>query len=292
MELQPATADRFDAIHDVLREFGPGLRKHDWRRLVDYDFDCGRDDRGWVLVDEGNVVGFLGAIFSVRRGQPFCNVTSWIVKQSHRRAGLELLLPLLEMNDHTLLNLSPSPFTLSVFRRMGFQDLDDRLKIIPPVVPKLSPEGYELVRDHATIERILEGNDLRVFRHHRGYDCTHLVFVGPDGYSYTIAGKTRFRRVPTSFVYYVSDPERFAALLNPLQRALFAAHRTLVSVVDARLVAGAHMPGCATYKLAQPRLYRPAWSDSDGASPPPKSQIDNLYSEFVLLDPRRWIFNY
>jgi hypothetical protein len=289
MELQPATVDKFDAIHDVLREFGPGLRKHDWRRLVDYDFDCGRDDRGWVLVDDGKIVGFLGAIFSVRHGHPYCNVTSWIVKQSHRKAGLELLLPLLEMKDHTLLNLSPSLFTLSVFRRMGFADLEDRLLLIPPAVPQLAPKGYELVRDHATIERILEGNDLRVFRHHRGYDCAHVVLVGPDGYLYVIAGKTRFRRLPVSFVYYLSDAERFAELLNPMQRALFTAHQTLLTVVDARLMQGIALRGCPTYKLTQPRLYRPPTSEH---AAPEKRAIDNLYSEFVLLDPRRWIFNY
>lgn len=288
LEVRPATLEMFGEIRDVLSEFGPGFTEHDWRGLFDYDFGGERKDRGWALFDGHAVVGFLGAIFSRRGGEAFCNVTSWVVKKSHRsRAGLQLLLPVLAMKDHTVLNLSPTPFTLAVFRRMGFCELDDRLVLIPPVYPQRGTGPYRLIRDHATIDALLEGEDRQVFRDHRRYSCTHLLFAGSHDYSYVVAGKTRFRRFPTSFVYYRSNPKLFRRLAGPMQRALLMSHRTLFSVIDARLCADVPLRGCPTYQLRQPRLYRPALTSTRR-----REDIDTLYSEFVLLDPRRWTFNY
>jgi hypothetical protein len=288
MQVEAATPDRFDAIHEVLVEsFGAGLAKEDWRRIVDYDFDDGTRDRGWVLVDKAKIVGFLGGIYSRRGDDAFCNLTAWAVKKSHRSASLELLLPMLELRDHTLLNLSPSPFTLAVFRRMGFADLEDRLTVIPPIVPTYAPSGYELLRDRDSMRQVLSGDDLRIFEHHAGYACTHLVFAGPRDYSYVVASKTRLRRFSTSYIYYRSNPELFRSLLNPMQRALARLHRTAFSVIDARLTEDAPLRGCPTYRLAQQRLYRPAARSSRL-----RTAIDAMYTELVVLDPRRWTFNY
>jgi hypothetical protein len=279
----------FGDVRDVLMEFGPGLGEANWRRLFDYDFDRGdRKDRGWVLCDGDAVVGFLGAIFSRRGDESFCNVTSWVVKKSHRSSGgLQLLLPMLALKDHTILNLTPTAFTRAVFQRMGFRDLERRLLMIPPVYPQLPARGYRLVKDHATIARLLTGEDRQVFDDHRRYSCAHLLFVGSHDYSYVVAGKTRLRRFPTSFVYYRSNAALFRKLAGAMQRALFGCHRTLFSVVDARLCADAPLRGCRSYALHQPRLYRPA-----ATSTRRREDIDTLYSELVLLDPQRWTFNY
>lgn len=289
LQVRPATAEMFCDVRDVLMEFGSGLGEADWRRLFDYDFaGSDRKDRGWVLCDGDAIIGFLGAIFSRRGDESFCNVTSWVVKKSHRSSGgLQLLLPMLALEDHTILNLSPTPFTRAVFQRAGFRNLEDRLVMIPPVYPQLPARGYRLVKDDATIERVLSAEDLRVFNDHRPYACTHLVFAGSHDYSYVVAGKTKLRRFPTSYVYYRSNASLFRRLAGAMQLALLGAHRTLFSVVDARLCADAPLRGCASYALHQPRLYRPATHSSRR-----REDIDTLYSEFVLLDPRRWTFNY
>lgn len=290
MDVRPATIEMFDAIHEVLVDaFGGDIAKDEWRRLVDYHFahDGEPNDRGWVLLDKAEVVGFLGGIYSRRGDDPFCNLTAWSVKKRYRKSSLELLLPLLDLRDHTLLNLSPDPFTLAVFRRMGFVDLEDRIVLVPPVLPQLAPDGYEEVTDPARIARILDADDLRIFEDHLGFACTHLVFAGRDRYSYVVAAKTRFRQFPTTYIHYRSDPELFRDLAGPMQRAFLRLHGTLFSVVDARLTADAPLRGCPTWRLAQPRLYRPA----AGSSRPP-SAIDALYTELVMLDPRRWTFNF
>ena len=123
LQVRPATADMFGDVCEVLMEFGSGLGEAQWRHLFDYEFEgSDRKDRGWVLCDGDAVIGFLGAIFSRRGDEPFCNVTSWVVKKTHRSSGgLQLLLPMLALEDHTILNLSPTPFTRAVFQRMGFR---------------------------------------------------------------------------------------------------------------------------------------------------------------------------
>lgn len=288
LDVRLATPDMFGRIREVLAEFGPGFGDQDWKRLFDYEFEGDRKERGWALFDGDAVVGFLGAIFSRRQGEAFCNLTSWVVKKSHRsRAGLQLLLPVLALRDHTILNLSPTPFTLAVFRRMGFLDLEDKLVLIPPAYPLGLARGYRLIRDCSTIDGILQGEDRRVFRDHLRYPCTHLLFAGSHDYSYVVAAKTRLRRVPTSYIYYRSNPELFRRLAGRMQLELLRSHRTVVSAIDARLCSDAPLRGCPTYVLHQPRLYRPSTTSSRR-----REDIDTLYSEFVLLDPRRWTFNY
>lgn len=318
MEVRPATLSMFEDIHEVLLDsFGPGkIQKADWRRLLDYDFEAmpGADLRrvrtpkvgtaasaavqlvatppeperspGWVLIDGGSVVGFLGAIHSRRGNERFCNLTAWGVKKSHRTASLELLVPVLGIKDSTVTNLSPSPFTVGVFRRMGFVPLEDSTVIIPPVLPQLAPKGYELLTDRRSIESVLSSDDLRIYRDHASYACTHLVFAGARDYSYVVASKTRFRRYPATFIYYRSNPELFGALAGPMQRAFLRMHRTPISIVDSRLTKGAALRGCFKRTLMQPRLYRPA----PGA--PKREDIDTLYSELLLLNPQHWTFNY
>jgi hypothetical protein len=286
MEIQPATPAMFDGIHQVLREFGGELSEQDWRRLLEYRFGD-RSHRGWVSIKDGEIIGYLGAIFSQRHGGRFCDLTSWIVKAKHRKGSLHLLQPMLELEDHTLLNFSPSPFTLAVFKRLGFEVLEETLLLIPPLSPRLAPRGCEVVRGAAEISRLLKPSDRQIYDDHQPYEVNHIVVRGPEGYCYLVVSKTRLRRWPVSFIHYVSNPELLASAINVVQRELLRLHRTVLTVVDSRLVEGHPLRGARRYALAQPRLYKPAPS-----LPVAPRLIDSLYTEFVVLNPRRWTFNY
>ena len=273
----------FDRIFPVLQEFGGRLGKDDWRRLVDYQFSDQRH-RGWVSEENGEVVGYLGAIFSRRDEARFCSLTSWIVKKGHRKANLRLLAPMLELKDHTILNYSASPFTCGLFKKLGFEVLDEKLLLIPPVTPRIGPRGYHRVFEPELAWALDEGQ-VRMLDDHRPYGLTHVVLDGPSGPLWVAASKTTFRGMPVSFVHHVSRPELFAQLVNRVQRELFLEHRTLLTLVDSRLLADVRVRGALRYRLAQPRLYRPG-----GAKP--TAPIDSLYTELAVLNPARWTFNY
>ncbi|MBL8956629.1 MAG: hypothetical protein JNK82_37990 [Myxococcaceae bacterium] len=286
MEIKRATPDMFEAIHEVLKEFGGPLTRDDWRRLVDYQFSD-QDYRGWVSIDRGEVVGFLGAVFSRRGAERFCGLTSWITKKSHRKANLHILMPMLELKDHTLLNYSASPFTYELFKkRLGFEVLDDQLLVIPAVTPRLTPNGIRRVKAAADIERVLDARQLELWRDHLPYPVTHLVLEGPEGHCYAVASKTLFRnKAPCSYLHHVSNPALFAKAVNLAQRELLKENGTLFTAVDSRLMQGEKIRGAFRWTLAQPRLYRPS-------TPKPENVIDSLYTELVLLNPSRWSYNH
>jgi hypothetical protein len=282
LDIQPATQDMFDEIHPVLSEFGGALTRDDWKRLLDYRFSA-RPHRGWVARVNGEVVGYLGAIFSERAGAHFCCLTSWIVKAAHRKGNLRLLAPMFELKDHTLLNLSASPFTAALFQRLGFSVLDTHVLIIPPITPRDLRPRHRAVTELSELERMLGPTDRQFFSDHRPYPLTHLVLEGDGARCYVVASKTRFKRVPVSYLHHVSDPQCLAQGINTLQRALWRTHRTLFTLVDRRLMGPCRIRGSLPYRLAQPRLYRPA-------APAPGGIIDSLYTELALLNPARWTF--
>jgi hypothetical protein len=281
MQIQQATPEMFEDIYDVLREFRGALKKEDWRRLLDYRFSDQRY-RGWVSLVQGKIVGYLGAIFSRRGDARICGLTSWITRSEHRKSNLRILTPMLELKDHTLLNLSASPFTAALFReRLGFSVLDEHVVVLPPLVPQLTPRGWQRARE---LDVVLSPEQLKLYSDHAPYHLTHLAFAGPQGHHlYVVASRTRFRRLNVSYLHFVSDPARFARIAGLVQRELADEHGTLVTVVDARLLGDEHVRGSFRWRLAQPRLYRPG-------APAPQKTIDSLYTELVVLNPARWSF--
>jgi hypothetical protein len=282
VDVVKATPDMFDGIYAVLREFGGNLTREDWKRLLDYRFSD-QGYRGWVSVVNGEVIGYLGAIFSRRGDERFCNLTSWIVKKEHRKGNLKLLEPMLDLTDHTVLNLSPSAFTYALFKKLGFSVLDEEIVLIPPVTLQRTPPGFKRVRG-ADLERTLSAQELQLFRDHQPYGLCHLVLSGPQGHLYVVASKTSFRRLPVSCIHHVSNPALLGPLLNVVQRELRRDHRTLLTLADARLVERCQIRGGLRHRLARPRLYRPG-------RPAPVQPIDTLYTELVVHNPRRWVFN-
>lgn len=57
----------FEEIHQLLLDFNNSdITKDDWRNLFSHSWKGDDDQYGYVLVDGGKIVGFLGTIFSER----------------------------------------------------------------------------------------------------------------------------------------------------------------------------------------------------------------------------------
>jgi hypothetical protein len=206
------------------------------------------------------------------------------MKKTHRKGNLQLLAPMFELKDHTLLNFSPTAFTTALFKKLGFQVLDEELVLIPPVTPSRTPHGCRAVTEPSSVRALLGSSRFKAWSDHQPYDAHHLVLEGPGGPLYVVASKTTFRRLPVSYVHHISEPRLFAERINRVQRELWWAHQTLLTLTDKRLI-GDHPPrGAVAYRLAQPRLFKPAEAA-------PRRTIDTLYTELVMLNPRRWSFN-
>src|SRR6516165_11952987 len=93
--IRKARGDDFERVYPLLLRFkDPHLKEEHWRQLFVDHSGLQNDHFGWVLVEGGDVVGFVGTIFSQRtiRGGTvrLCNINSWIVKQEYRTHSLAL----------------------------------------------------------------------------------------------------------------------------------------------------------------------------------------------------------
>lgn len=84
-----ATVRDYDRVLPLLHQLGADhVTDAQWRRIFDSPWSGGQNPCGYLLIRNGTVEGFLGAIFSERQlngmRQRFCNMTSWIVRPGAR----------------------------------------------------------------------------------------------------------------------------------------------------------------------------------------------------------------
>jgi hypothetical protein len=273
----------FEEVHrELLSVLDPRRPKDSWRRIFEYSWYHSEEHVGYVIVNQGELVGFMGTIFSevVVEGKVHrvCNVTSLIAKEAHRTEAFALVLSLRNLKDYTLTNLSCNELAYPIFDRIGFETLETHASIFSPLrrgVPTRQVQRSRVSLDPANIKTVLEGPDLSFFEDHLPY-TKHLVTWDSSGYCYVVYTLGRRFRLRTARLHYVSDRERFASSLPMIQRSLLCRHGTVLAECDSRLVASLDIPSSYQKELPIPRLFlSPSLT---------KDQINNLYSELVLLD--------
>lgn len=253
LDLREVCLSEFEAIHrHLLSELDPGIPPARWRRLLDPGWDTGEEAAGFALWEGARPVGFVATLHQPAPSDGrsrICSISSWIVLEGWRGSGLRLLAPVLGRRDLTLVNLTPTPEVLPIFRGMGFEPLE-RHRHVAPLRPDL------LLR-----RRLGEGP--------------------PEGASRDAGGvewSVRKRgRVPSVRLHHVDDPDAFLAGLPGLWRRWVLRDRAPVLEYDARILRGRRAPWARVRELPAPRLFRsPDRTPDDLAS--------ERHTEFVLLD--------
>src|SRR5258708_12259733 len=95
LTIREARGEDFPRVYPLLLEFhNKGLTKEQWRQLFVDHSGLQNDRFGWVMVDDDEVVGFLGTILSARtvRGEKLrlCNTSGWIARHDYRAHTLPL----------------------------------------------------------------------------------------------------------------------------------------------------------------------------------------------------------
>jgi acetoacetyl-CoA synthetase len=138
-ETRKAYPQDFETVYPLLREHfrNPAVSKEDFRRLFQKHWRSPEDHCGYLLEENGQPVGFLGTIFSLRpvggRMEHFCNLTAWYVRPEHRSSSLQLILPMLSLKKTTFTNLTASSRVIEVLQKLKFKSLEDRIWFIPPI---------------------------------------------------------------------------------------------------------------------------------------------------------------
>lgn len=285
-ELLPARLDMFEEICAL--HFNPEMDaatkariRKNHHPIFHYQWD--RDDQppGYVLANQGRIVGFLGGYFSRRfinqQPQRFCNLTSWMVAEGHRNESLRLLSPYLKLKDHTLTGFSAAPKVYPIYQHFGFKSLDARVQILPllPLAPGLPAPGAA-AHDPAVIEPLLAPEDRRILRDHLPYDCRHLLLQHNGGYLYLLFTLTSKRRFRMAYLHYLSDPASLWPCLGRIKWELLRTYRILFLCLEERWLRGRKPLFSKTYPLRVPRVYRSRHVEAP--------QIDSLYSELVAAN--------
>jgi hypothetical protein len=280
--VRKAVAKDFEATYPLFAKFNnPRLSKDDWRQLFVNHWQSDEGYFGYVLEDEERIVGFLGLIFSRRilngKEVKFCNITSWVVDEKFRNQSLSLFLPVLKLKDYALTIHTVSKETYAVARKLGFQNLESHLRIIPPLPPISTwVTSCEVKINDKHLNEILKGEALQAYNDHLSFRCFHVHIRTHLGECYLIG--TRVYRKKLSFfqIHHISNPKIFSKFAGRITMVICLRIKTVAVVMDERFLQGSTVMLSKVWPLPYPRVYK-----LDSLM---QNDIDLLYSELLMLN--------
>ncbi len=285
-KVQNATPAMFEDIHRLFVGFdNPRMRKDDWRRMLfQYPWPAEGDTRGYVLFDGARAVGFIGTIFSTQelngKQERICNLSSWIVAESHRSRWMELLSPIVGLRSHTVIGSTPSPLAHRLFTKLGYRVLEDRVLLLPPLATPRELAGLRGASVTTEVNEVragLSGEELRRFDDHRASSGAHILLRRDGRCCWAMATVMHLKHVRFAQVQHIGDRQLFWECLPLAKWGFLKALGAPALAVDARFAEGRRVPFVVTWQLSQRRLYRPL---HDGIGP---ALVDGLYSELIGL---------
>lgn len=275
--IEPVTAANLAEFADFLHQhLNAAMDVAQWQRALQPGWPGGGDNHGYLLRDNGQIVGGIGALYAERpiggRRERVCNITSWCVLDSHRQHSMRLAMTVVGQPGLHFTDFSPTAVVGGTLRFLKFQPLDDR-QLVLPNLPGLG--GGKLLHRAADIEQALEGDALQIWRDHRGYPWLHHVLVGhPGQWCHVIYKRRVFKRLPAAELLHVSQVGQLAPHRGRLARHLLG-QGLLLTLVEQRLY-GDPPRGARVRSGFNQKLFR---SDTLAAL-----QVDYLYSETMAMD--------
>lgn len=248
----------------------------EWIAGLSSNWSVGRPNYGFLMRDEGQVVGGIGAFYADRtirgKSERFCNITSWCVLDSHRKFSMQLAMHVVGQAGYHFTDFSPTKVVAGALQFLKFKALDEGVAVIFNLP---FPAHGRVITDPAEIEKALSGTMLQVWRDHSSFSwLKHLIVGGPEGWCHVIFKPGQFKGMACANVIYVSDGRLFNQYLNRLCWYFFWQGMTTTHV-ERRMLE--RLP-----KLARVRTgFNPKQFLSQTLEP---SDIDYLYSETVALD--------
>lgn len=276
--IEPITQATLPEFADFLASHMPAKRSAaQWIAGLSTQWGTSRPNYGFLLRDQGAVVGGIGAFYAERtiRGQPerFCNITSWCVLDSHRKYSMQLAMALVGQPGYHFTDFSPTKVVAGSLQFLKFRALDADVVVIPNL-PGL-PLGARIFGKPEQIERVLPDAMAAVWRDHAAFPWLAQLLVGEAGnWCHVIYKRARFKGLPCARIIYASEPRLLKRWLGRLGGYFF--WRGMVSThVEKRML------GCVP-TLARLRTGFNAKQYLSTTLQP--EDIDYLYSESVALD--------
>ena len=274
-----------DIYKSFFREDDPSSSEEDWKKLFNYTWKKEEDSNGYVLIDQSDIVGVIGMIFSKRiidgKENKFCNLHNWHVKEKYRGRSLQLMKPVLNLTDYTVTDFTPTGRVCSISKKLGFKELDSTLRIFFPIYISSNTSRsneFQIITDDENIEEALKNEHSKIFRDHKDYGCSHMLIrskANLNDYCYIVYTKvTRYIR-PYCYIHYLSNTNLFERANMLICSRLSRLNNCLFTVIDNRLVSNKRFPFSFKFPFQNRQLYL-----SSNVQP---KNIDTLYFEVVFL---------
>ncbi len=269
----------FDLVLPLFNGFATHtqVNPQDWKKIFHPIWVNQRQEFGYLLEDHGEVVGFLGTLYSNRsisgKQQEFCNLTSWIVKPEYRSESLSLLFPLISSQDLTLTNFTASNRVINVLLKLGFRSLEDHYRMVLPF--PFASGALQIITDPGKIEEKLTGTDSAIFHDHKTLHCRHVLMCSPTENCYLVLNPAIKRNRQVMFINYIGDMDFFVRTIQRCTRTICRQLGVQGLMIGDHSLAGKHLPLALRIKRRHALLYRSKYV--------PPGKIDTLYSEIQVL---------
>lgn len=284
VKISKATIEDFEQVYPLLLEFNnPIITKNLWKNLFADHWNFQKGFVGYKLVSGGRIVGFIAYILSKRwqgvREENFCVLSSVIVKKEFRGYGMDLIYPLLDLKDHTIISFTPTRGTFQILTELfHFKILDTHEVIIPCLItpPAVFNRNPELILAQEKIRQHLTPEERKLYEDHNQFNCKHMCIKFQKEHLYIVAKKRYLRHIPFQKIYYLNRPDLFMKNLSYLRFHLPRVLRSSGLIIDSRFVGEKNIPLSFQREFYMPFAYK-----SSRLLP---NQIDYLYSEYFLLE--------
>ena len=261
-------------------ELNPAVPAEQWAQALRVPWNVAAPNHGYLLRDDGRVVGAYLAYYSVRsiggQDEPFCNLGAWCVLESHRSSGLRLLRALLAQKGYHFTDLSPSGNVIPLNRRLRFRELDTTTALVPHLPWPTVPGRCRVSSDSNVLATTLKGRDLAIYQDHRAAAAArHLVLLADEQHCYVMYRKDARKGVRLfTTLLHVGNPSLYRRYSRHVARHLLVHEGTAATLAELRVV-GTRPPMSLRLKRSRPKMFKSSTLDAD--------QIDYLYSELTCL---------
>jgi hypothetical protein len=268
-----------EACRFLARGFQAAAAAEAWMTAFSQPWAAQQPNHGYMLQDNGRIVGVIGAIYSDQmirgRHERFCNINNWYVDPAYRQHSIQLLSRLLAQKGVHFTNLTPRADLISLFMALKFRYVDDGRITYLLNVPRLPSRDSHVLTESDKIATVLSATDAKVFRDHLNCPGLKQIALGSnaDGFCHVAFYKTTIRRIPCISILHVSDTARFFRHL-PALRSRFLLYGAPLARVESRLLA-------ATPRLAVELKRAPHNMFLSGTLAP--GDVTSLYSELAAL---------
>lgn len=279
--LRTVVSSDVSAVMQFLSQQLGRLTPAQWSPLFHYPWMAEKPDLGYLIEVGGELKGFIGIVYALRqvRGELRLvgNLSSWVIDDDLRGMGIgtSLMQAALQRMNCTFTLLTPTPISAALCARLGFRSIGARKFLLPPLTGAatlLAATGAKVVTKPERMRPNLTAVERLIVDDH-GESCRYLLLEGNGERLFVVTRRRIKYHLPLCEILHVSSKSLFQKHLELVKLVAISQNRAVSLSVDERFLL---RPPRIAYTVSHPVLYK-----SDVLAP---DDIDNLYSEYVLLD--------